>query len=536
MGSDSKNAKGKQIIIYLFLILSLGLYLRISNLGLPSFNRDELNHVFAAKALLEQNKPLLPSNISYKRGIFVSKLISYLFHYFGISEFFARLPSVIFGCLSIFALFILGSWLCNPYVGLTSALFLSLSPQSIFISRFARMYAPLQFFYILLILFFYKGFENNSKKNAAINLIIALFLLYVCISLQIISFTFMPSIAVYVFCMCFLYFWKNGFFKIYKNRYFITMLLILFFGFIISAFRTDQVVKLFDKSQIVLMWAQNNASNIYYYWHRLGDKYSLLLPFLPISLLIALLNYKRRGVYITCLFVVPFLFHSVIFKTKSERFISYFLPILFILFAIMLVFIIKNGYLFLTRSLAEFIKDNRRLRIISISITVLLVMFCLGRDQWVKKGFVIHTIREGFIDGFPHDGWREGGDYLKKNIKDEDIIITASSLSALYYVGRADYNCNEADKRIMVQQSKRKPNILLNKDGCIKDYYGGLIYIKSLDELIEIYKRHKSGWIIYDTLRFKPLSEGIKKFVENTFVRHELPNTSTIRIYSWGRD
>ena len=81
-----------------------------------------------------------------KRNVHVP-LYFYFMHYwirlFGTSEVALRFPSVIFGVLSIIAIFLLGRELFNPFVGLFSSMLLGLIPEQVYESTNARMYSLL---------------------------------------------------------------------------------------------------------------------------------------------------------------------------------------------------------------------------------------------------------------------------------------------------------------------------------------------------------------------------------------------------------
>ncbi len=62
-------------------------------------------------------------------------------HVFGFGEIALRMPSVIFGSLTVFLTYLLGKDLFNRRVGLLSSLFLAIGPLHIYYSQEARMYS-----------------------------------------------------------------------------------------------------------------------------------------------------------------------------------------------------------------------------------------------------------------------------------------------------------------------------------------------------------------------------------------------------------
>ncbi len=83
---------------------------------------------------------------------------------FGISEISARLPSVIFGVLTIFLVYLIGKKLVSKEVGLISAVLLAINPLHIYYSQEARMYSLAAFAVSLNMLLFLKLVKSERGK------------------------------------------------------------------------------------------------------------------------------------------------------------------------------------------------------------------------------------------------------------------------------------------------------------------------------------------------------------------------------------
>lgn len=86
---------------------------------------------------------------------------------FGDSEFVMRLPAVIFGILSLPAIYVLGRRLFGRTTGLMAAIMLSLAGASFYYSQEARPYSMMLFFGILTSYLWYQLYERVFVEEAA---------------------------------------------------------------------------------------------------------------------------------------------------------------------------------------------------------------------------------------------------------------------------------------------------------------------------------------------------------------------------------
>ncbi len=85
---------------------------------------------------------------------------------FGESETTLRMSSVLFGTISVWGMYLLGSELYkSKSAGIIAAFFATINPNLIYRSMIARMYGPLVFFAIMATYFLHKALFNSSKKS-----------------------------------------------------------------------------------------------------------------------------------------------------------------------------------------------------------------------------------------------------------------------------------------------------------------------------------------------------------------------------------
>ncbi|MFV2004925.1 MAG: ArnT family glycosyltransferase [Gammaproteobacteria bacterium] len=131
---------------------------------------DEETTAFASRSMAETGKPQMPSGMPYYRALPHTWLNSVSARIFGLDkEYSYRLPSVLFGILTVPLLFLLA----RPYVGVPvaflAAVLLAFSEFHIITSRQARMYAPLLFFYIAFAFSTLRWSKNDTFKHLAIS-------------------------------------------------------------------------------------------------------------------------------------------------------------------------------------------------------------------------------------------------------------------------------------------------------------------------------------------------------------------------------
>jgi 4-amino-4-deoxy-L-arabinose transferase-like glycosyltransferase len=157
----------------LALIVSIGAYLRLANLGALGFRWDEDLSGLAVRAILEKGVPELPSGMIYLRGGLFSHLMAASASLLGFSEFALRLPAALFGVALIVVAYVFGAALFGRAVGLVTAAVLAISFWDIDLSRYARFYSAFSVFYVLTLYAIWQ-FRVKTPSTAGSVLCVAL--------------------------------------------------------------------------------------------------------------------------------------------------------------------------------------------------------------------------------------------------------------------------------------------------------------------------------------------------------------------------
>lgn len=175
----------RKFIITLFLIIALGFLLRVWQLGQEEFETQELSHLFSIVKELSlsftndtiidiKHIILHPLNLRFTHQPITSLLVYFLIliNKFNIpEEFLFRLPSLLFGTATIWAVFLLAKELFDKKTALVASFLFALSPFHLYYSRSLEPYAALCFFAVISSYLFILIFFKNKRKLSAVYLI-----------------------------------------------------------------------------------------------------------------------------------------------------------------------------------------------------------------------------------------------------------------------------------------------------------------------------------------------------------------------------
>ncbi len=157
----------------LILIIAVGGFLRLYNLGTLPITGDNSYMALAVKGIFETGWPSMPNGNLYLRSIPLLYLETLSCKIFGYSEWGLRFPNAIIGTFNIFLVYKLTSTiLSKKKAALFTALLFALSPWAVAVSRMSRMYETLLMAVLLSWILFYNWYYFK-KKNLTLPLILA---------------------------------------------------------------------------------------------------------------------------------------------------------------------------------------------------------------------------------------------------------------------------------------------------------------------------------------------------------------------------
>jgi hypothetical protein len=153
------------IFIILLAVCTYAIIVRFKNIGVLSYWGDDGQTFLGTFGILNYGYPKLLSGSIFYHTIFHFYLRVIPSLIFGINEVALRFPSAFFGTLVIPLIFIfIKDLLNNKYIALAVSIIASFNAWQIEFSREIRYYSEYQFFYLLSVYLFYRGFFKEEKK------------------------------------------------------------------------------------------------------------------------------------------------------------------------------------------------------------------------------------------------------------------------------------------------------------------------------------------------------------------------------------
>ncbi|MDD2509473.1 MAG: hypothetical protein PHS78_10610 [Aliarcobacter skirrowii] len=484
---DILNRKINNNYIIIFLIFLIALILRAWNINILEPYTDEYAHLSAVRDLIDIGKT------DYRRAYLLTLIVKFFAQFSEYSNFYsflfwARIPGVILGSLTIIPLYFLGEKI-NKNIGILSSILWAISPWAIGVARTIREYTLYNFIILIVFLILINTVELilNNKKNIIkifFNLLtIFLFILYAH-KIDKLS-TLKISIAIILITT--IYFIAANFKKIkeelldFKFKKYYSYLPIII-SIIILTIITKKII--------------NN--NPFVYITKINDNYSFFQIFfsknspiinwwpkglnfiLPTLLILSGLIYslKKKKVYYflyLLVFMTLLIFYIFFFNREFRaRYIFYLLPFFSVLMATGIYALVK---------IRESLKNSPIKNIYYFIFTILILLtfnpINLLKSISSSKGSPSITTNEW------HENMKGFIDYLNYNNGSDYYFM--SSLNYYLWMIDARYNFNNDNYQLLKEEQNKNIKIIedsmKNRDRgfVILDYENNYNIISQLD-------------------------------------------------------
>lgn len=430
-------------VIALIVIISIGAYLRLYNLGNFSIYHDETFYSSSVKTYTETGKTNLYNFATNEPSIkkyngLITIFLGNFIKVFGYNEYNLRLPFAIIGTLSIFAVYIFSRKIIgSKIISLSASLFVCFSDTLIYLSRFIRQYSIFVFLSIVIsfYLFFIIKRIKYTEKIPFIHL--SLFFLLNIITFKEIS-PFMVGLSI-PYCLIILFTIVNSV-KNKKSFYalllgFIFLLLVDFFD-ILHLINIKHVIR-----ENLILGFNEQRFNDYLKWIFGSFKislYSIIFIFF-IGVISVIQKNKLNGIILTLLCFAPFLFLTINqFHSHDFRYTAFVLPFVFIILSVGLY----NFYLFVINLIGNKLKMGNTLFLVIISFFVIYLSvphFNLTPITTKAQGDWATTEGKRIDRRTVAPQYSKAYDYLNTNQKNGDVVIIGDGYNYLKSLPETDY-------------------------------------------------------------------------------------------------
>jgi 4-amino-4-deoxy-L-arabinose transferase-like glycosyltransferase len=560
----------KKSLIYAVILLMLvlvGFCIRSVELGKASLSYTEPLHMYAAKSILETAKSTLPSGKDYSRSQLFTNLVALSFKRFGLNEFAARFPSVIFGTLSIVLIFFIGKSFFGAVSGLIAAFMVALIPFEVVWSRECRMYTMFQFFFLFGFFAFYKGFEEGKARIIDVYqrstykhfwsnigflfsywkldlhwLLFSAVLLFISFKVHALTGIYYFSLLFYLSSMLFFYLVVYGFKIAIRSKYFFFLFLLILasgLGLILFPKIFHSITDFFKFDPL---WYEDYGGPLFYF-------YFLVTPWLfPIAALFIIGTIQictrthKAGLYTLICIVVPLILHSFA-SVKQPRYIFNIFPLILLVSSYSLYNLFKEelrvAYFNLQSNYKEIkLLSSKKLSYIALSCLFSIWLFFVFIWLQMSLKAIYYPMYANLLGGMHHAEWRGACQYVKKFYKTGDVIISTIPLAALYYCGKIDYALDIAHYVGSPDYPPDENATNLKKDGFYIEAYSGAKAIINLDTFKKALSENSRGWLVLDKQRFVAntiVPSEIRRFILMNLVSHTIRADGTMLVFSWDK-
>jgi hypothetical protein len=410
--------------------------------------RDELNHILAARALLDHGTlVLIPDAVPMSRAWGFTYLVAGMFWLFGESLVVARLPAVLSGALLVAALFIwvraeagrMGAWF--------AAMLLTFAPIWLQLSQWSRFYTLHALAFFLACLLVYRLFSSPavSIRKAGALVIGICVALSTALHLQVTTLVGIAGLGLWAMAVSLV--WMFRAFPTRTARAMIVAGLAVAGGIgIVVAVLTGFLEQALFFASYADLGAEGSSDRYGFYHDYFLLWYPLPWLLLPVAALIALRTRPKAALLCICIFGIAVLVHSVA-ASKAARYIFYALPFFFALLGIA-VGNARSWYR--TWRAAGFPGGGGERRFspssrawVTAAALAAVALYPAGvrpAAVYAYKGVASGDATwAGWGSFHGNPDWSSAGDALAPLVGSADVVLGTYDLAAFYGVGRIDY-------------------------------------------------------------------------------------------------
>lgn len=512
------------IVSILAVLLVVGFFYRIYGLSANySFWIDEFSTGQFAAAIVKTGTPKTITGYFEARNLFNHYLTAFSMKIFGINEFAARFPSVIWGTIMILAVFLVFSRLFNKRIGLGTAILTTFSVIEITWSRQARSYALFQLVYLTAVYFLCQLFEKMRKGKVAVrDLIIPAFFLIISLLAHLGTVTIIFAVIAYL-----VFFARKdiiGFLKhLTDKQKIITGLIFLALFWL---FWQAGLGIIFNTIVIPHGLPPKIYNNFWYYHSFLWRQYSLISFLAFLGILIALSTKEKKHLFLITVLATHLVAVIFFFSWFDVRYLYPIFPIFF--FAYLVYFLDYFSRLWLRKS--PFFQ--------MVLLFFLVCLLVINGHKFTFKPRLFYSVNADMRE-IPLVDYNFAYDLIKKQNAQSNqpvAVIDTWADKIAWYLGR-DY-----PNAFWIRQAERFGHRL--ERGGKRENTLNFGAITDKNDLLEVIKTNPKGFVFIDGHEIPFLPKDALEYIDNNlklemeFSRFSLDpdpyDTWPAWLYSWG--
>ncbi|HEY8469921.1 MAG TPA: glycosyltransferase family 39 protein [Longimicrobiales bacterium] len=403
---------------------------------------DELNHVLAARSLLEDGTLRLGEDgMLYTRARGFTYLIAAIFRLFGESVVVARIPAVLAGTALVAALFLFTRSVAGRAAAWLAALFLCFDPTAIYLSQLTRFYTIHALLFLLGAIAVFRLCTSplSPARRAALiaGALVAFGIAYHLQVTTVIGLGGVTSAAVLLRAR------RETLAALGRRwRWWLPALLVASLPAAFMARRmAPRYLELFTYAD---PWAAGFVDDPLYYLRFWLEGYPTMWSLLPIVLVVALYRHPRFATFAGAIFLVAFATHSLA-AWKNPRFLFYSMPFLFALWGIAAAAALRwtsRRVRALWRNVPWLSAAPGLAAAATKASLALVIGYLLTANSAYRLSYKMLTVDDRdwaapiLYRGEPD--WAAAADELRTIVDSSAVIVSSSDLKALFYLGRID--------------------------------------------------------------------------------------------------
>ena len=465
------KTKCRQEYVIMIVLLLSAVVLRLNGLGEHSLWIDEAGTYVLVESFMAEGVPQYPSGEESYRSmpfILVTSLSVYLL---GSTEFALRLPSLVFGSLTILLVFLWSKKLFGVKAACVASGVISISSWHIAKSQDARMYVLFSLLYFATFYYLY----NYKNTGRIYYMLITVFLAILSLLTHVTGYVLVFILPVYILLV------GPNSSRMILSMAFSTSIMI----FITEYFYFD-IIDVLGRFQMSQEYIFGHLD-----WLLRNEPILSILGFLGI--LAAYL--EDRGLFYLYFIAVipPLLVYSFFVDLKASRYVFFILPFLSVMIGCLYHSAIKRF---------SFSRIQSYFLVLCIGLGLIITSYPLDPDLGSHA---------------PQPDYKPIYNYIGDHKADEDIVVVGRPLPANYYLGNPDF--------VLLEESLDEE--LVTED---KEFYSGSPVIEDSEGFSEVVNQSGSGWVVTTESVQRGVETELKQEIQEL---ERVKSRNKIKLWSW---